>query len=236
MRIVVNHLTRMEKGYICVAGLDIETESHVRPVLGGRLNASLLARNGGPFDIGFVVDLGPITHAGHPPEVEDCKFDPRQASRVGMYAPNRFWELLKRAARPRLPEIFGPELTRRGATSCAVDVGKGHASLGCLSPSERPDFFLRPRPDKPDQIRVHLRDGQLDLDLGVTDIRLYGDDHVTPNTSLVSQVAQSIKRGVGVVLSAGLTRAFASSPDLSPVHWLQVNNIHLEDNPNWQLG
>lgn len=52
MKIAVNHLTRMQPGYICVAGIDLETGSHVRPVLpSGRLSAALLRRNGGPFDI-----------------------------------------------------------------------------------------------------------------------------------------------------------------------------------------
>jgi hypothetical protein len=33
MLILVHHLTRMQPGFICVAGLDADTERHVRPVL-----------------------------------------------------------------------------------------------------------------------------------------------------------------------------------------------------------
>ena len=45
MKIVVTQLTRMMKGYFCVAGIDLETRAHVRPVLGGaRLRTMLLDR------------------------------------------------------------------------------------------------------------------------------------------------------------------------------------------------
>ena len=30
MRIVVNHLTRMQSGYICVAGIDVQDNQHIR--------------------------------------------------------------------------------------------------------------------------------------------------------------------------------------------------------------
>jgi hypothetical protein len=52
-----------------VAGVDVNTMDHVRPMLRhGRLTVGLLKRNGGPFDIGSVVDLGPTAYAGHAPE------------------------------------------------------------------------------------------------------------------------------------------------------------------------
>jgi hypothetical protein len=54
MQIVVNHLTRMQLGYICVAGVDVSSGQHIRPVLRSRLNVDLLARNGGPFDLGIL--------------------------------------------------------------------------------------------------------------------------------------------------------------------------------------
>ena len=57
MRIVVNHLTRMQPGYICVAGIDVQDNEHIRPVLGReQLTVGLLARNGGAFDMGRLVD------------------------------------------------------------------------------------------------------------------------------------------------------------------------------------
>ena len=43
----------MQSGYICVAGIDMQNNKHVRPVLArSRLTVDLLKRKGGPFDIG----------------------------------------------------------------------------------------------------------------------------------------------------------------------------------------
>jgi len=83
---------------------------------------------------------------------------------------------------------------------------------------------------------MRVYDGDFDLDLSITDIRLYQSDHVTPNADLISRIDQRLKSGADVILSVGLTRPFASSPDLSPMHWLQVNNIHFEENLTWLLG
>ena len=83
---------------------------------------------------------------------------------------------------------------------------------------------------------MRVYDGDYDLDLSVTDIRLYQADHVAPNTDLVARIERRLNSDTGVILSVGLTRPFASSPDLPPMHWLQVNNIHLNDDPTWQLG
>ena len=72
--------------------------------------------------------------------------------------------------------------------------------------------------------------------LSVTDIRLYGEDHVTPVAERVQTVQARVARGVDVILAVGLTRPFSSNPSLPPVHWLQVNAIHLADDPAWRLA
>src|SRR5215207_4985184 len=52
LQILVNHLTRMQPGYFCVAGVDVNTPRHIRPVLRrGRLTLDLLSTGGGPFDV-----------------------------------------------------------------------------------------------------------------------------------------------------------------------------------------
>jgi hypothetical protein len=237
MRIVVNHLTRMQPGFICVAGLDVDTNAHVRPTLGSsRLHYRLLAPHGGPFDLGAIVDLGPTYHAGRPPEVEDYSFQPRLARRVGRMPPDEFWSRLLAVSATRLGDLFGAELRQRGARSCAVDAGKGIASLGCLLPAQPAVLAIQPRPGRPDQVRLQVNDGRFALDLGVTDIRLYRADHVTPDKERIEQVAARLRAGVKTILAVGLTRASAGSPDYPPVHWLQVNSLHLEDDPGWRLA
>src|SRR5216683_4502869 len=126
----------MRAGYICVAGVDLESGQHVRPVLSGakQLSTTLLARNAGPFEMGVIVDLGTVTPVGQKPEVEDHLFDPSQCTALRVVGPRSFWKLLGEHAKPTLREIFGPDLMKRGASSCAVDVGKGDASLGCFGP------------------------------------------------------------------------------------------------------
>jgi hypothetical protein len=236
MRIVVNHLTRMQRGFICVAGIEPASLKHIRPVLAGRLTTGLLARNSGPFDLGRVIDLGRVSYSGVAPETEDYRFEPHRIRYLQSFSAAQFWELLQRVSATSLPAIFGPDLSQRGPANCVVEAGKGRASLGCLALSARPFLYTRDRQDKPTQVRMKVSDGTFELDLGVTDIRLYDDDYVTPNSKLVEQVTRKLQTDTRTILSVGLTRPFAPSPDMAPVHWLQVNNIHFQEASIWQLG
>jgi hypothetical protein len=71
--------------------------------------------------------------------------------------------------------------------------------------------------------------------LSVTDLRLVYDDHVSIRREAFGDAVQRIQRGVPMILSVGLTRPFAPRADDNPVHWLQVNNLHFEDSPDWRL-
>ena len=113
--------------------------------------------------------------------------------------------------------------------------GKERASLGFLRPAAPPKLYLtRSRDGKP-QIRMKLCDGQIEADAGVTDLRLFGDDHATPEPARVRAVAQWIADSGDVILGVGLTRKFRPSDDAAYRHWLQVNNIHLRSEPAWRL-
>jgi hypothetical protein len=70
----------------------------------------------------------------------------------------------------------------------------------------------------------------------VTDLRLFGDDHATPEPARLRAVSQWLADSHGVILSVGLTRKFRPAADAPWRHWLQVNNIHLKENPAWRLG
>ena len=234
MQIVVNHLTRMTSGFMCVAGLNPEKLTQVRLTLSGaRLTTALLRRHGGPIDMAVSLSLGSPTPTPSRPEVEDHVIDPSKIKAEKTLGADKFWDLLRQVAVPKLSTIFGPDLKMRGSESCGVDVGAGQASLGCLVPATSCNLYVGEKMGGRPKVRIEISDGTLGLDLGVTDLRVYEGDHVTVSESTVKSVGKRLKSGVGVILSVGLTRPF---PPTAPLHWLQCNNIHLEDDPTWQLG
>ena len=237
MQIAINHLTRMRAGYVCTAGVDLQTAGHVRPVLeDGALPFDVLARYGGPFEMAGLVDLGRPRPTPERPHVEDHVIVPTRVRALGSVPPADFWALLCRVSKTRLREIFGDELRRVGRSSCGADLGQGEASLGCFRPGVAPRlFYLTEGSSGRPRIRMRIDDGQFDVLVGVTDIRLYGDDHVTPDRAMVEKTAARMAGG-GVILGVGLTRGYASTTEAEPIHWVQVTNIHLESDPTWQLG
>jgi hypothetical protein len=232
MQILVNHLTRMQPGYFCAAGIGLETGTHVRPVLRrGRLTTDLLSTNGGPFDIGSVLDLGPTTNAGHAPELEDHRFDTAGVRWLYDDGADDYWDALEAVARESLEEIFGPAL-ELWDESGTVDLGEGHASLGCLRPEKQPWMYV----DHRGTVRLVLDYLMPSVDLSVTDLRLYERDGRTPRRDLVRSMQKRLEAGVEAILSVGLTRPWQKWNDAAERHWLQLNNIHLKDDPLWQLG
>jgi hypothetical protein len=196
----------------------------------GQLGSVLLGRNGGPFDIGRLVDLGSVQAVPSPPEVEDHGFGAAKAIRD--YKPKEFWGLLSAVAKKRLRTVFGNDLQARGS-GAAVVAGTGRASLGCLLPAEAPLLSVSSWAGK-QKVRIHVRDGVFDLDLSVTDVRFHEHDHWAVSADEVDKVQRRINAGVPVILSVGLARAFQAQNDTEPRHWLQVNGVHLGDDPVWQ--
>jgi hypothetical protein len=228
MRIVLNHLTRMDAPRICIAGIDPQANRHIRPIT-GRLNPltrDRLASEGGPFAIGTLVELGEVTPHPEAPETEDHLFRPERASVLGRLSPNRYLELLNEHARHHLHEIFGDELGRHNWTY-AVDKGCGTASLGVLRVRRKPDLEI----DRYGKLRLRLNDEQKPVFLPVTDVRFVEADHKTIKADLVADVRARMQRGVSVILMLGLARAFQKPDDDCERHWLQVNGICMTDRP-----
>lgn len=237
MRIVVNHLTRMRAPHICFAGIDAQTGRHVRPVVEypAQLHNTLLTRHGGPLDIAVELDTGPVRAIPSTPAMEDHLFDPGSVRVVQPYPPEAFWRLLQNAAKARLVDIFGYELQWFGANALGVKVGGGLMSLGCLVPAGQPHISVFKRPDKTEQVRLSISDGIFQANLGVTDIRLYESDLETPNYDRVASVDRRLRHGTRTIVCVGLTRPFGATADHPAVHWLQLNNIHFEDEPVWPV-
>src|SRR5687768_17271500 len=94
MRIIVNHLTRMKPGYICVAEIDVTNRRDVRPVLPFSLRTALLARYGGVLDMALELELGTTRYVGQAPEVEDYQFEPGYIRCMREVPRDHFWRLL----------------------------------------------------------------------------------------------------------------------------------------------
>ena len=105
-----------------------------------------------------------------------------------------------------------------------------NTSLGCLRTATPPSLTI----SRWGKVRARVADGTFDVDLSVTDLQLYGTDQTTPRANVIADVQRRIQRGVGVILSVGLARAFRVSGDTARRHWLQVNNLYLEDDPAWK--
>lgn len=265
MQIVVNHVTRMDPGFVCLAGIQIKDvphrvggqasgglirglvqrafgpasspppnvwrtpTRHIRPTAGqGRLSRNFLRSEGGAFDIGAVIDLGPVVYEGRPPEVEDHRFDPSKVRHVRQMPGDHFWSLLEAVSKPTLGEVFGPDLKPNGS-GCTVDMGEGIASLGCLRPAKQVAVEVNAF----GKLRVKLTDDRRALDLSITDLRLYEADQKSLRLATIGSVQRHMRSGSRVILSVGLTRAWQKPGDSVARHWLQVNNIHLQDDPLW---
>lgn len=231
MEIVVTHLTRMQGGFFCVAGVDTASRRHVRPVIPGqRLRVSLLAANGGAFDIGNVVELGDGRDVGQAPEVEDMEFDMGRARVVRTLNGEDLWALLKSCSVSRLEDVFGSEVQRtpKGKVSVACNAGQG--SLGIIGPVSH----LRLHVDRYQKIRMLFKLGTDEIDGSLTDIRFFCDDHITPIVEFVENANRKLQEGVDVLLSVGLSRPFAPLGTCEEAHWFQVNNLHFSNRPAWQ--
>ncbi len=236
MRILVNHLTRMHGGHICVAGVDLQTRRHVRPMLANDpLPFYLLARYGGPFEMAVIVDLGSPRAAPVAPHVEDHVFVPARAKAGRLAAAQEFWSVLEELRRPDLRVVFGSALHEASRGRWVTDPGQGAMSLGLIRPAAPPELYLEAVANGKRRIRMKFFDGRLQVDASVTDIRLFGDDHATPDAARVRATAQRIADSRDVILAVGLTRQFRASDRAPSYHWLQVNNIHLPSEPLWQL-
>jgi hypothetical protein len=229
VRIVVDHLTRMRPGFICVAGINRSGALYVRPVLAGGAQLPVGLAGGTPFAIGAQVEIVPATPCGGVPEVEDHAFDPTRTTNRGTVAPDEFWNALTGMAQPDLSRIFGPDLHPQ-RNGFAVDEGRGNASLGALRPPSPPTLSI----NSYGGVRLALRYGGRTLDLSVADLRLYEADQRSGRPSAIRDLQRRIGEGVEVILSVGLARAFKVKNDTARRHWLQVNGIHLRDDPTWQ--
>jgi len=234
VEIIVTHLTRMKRGYICAAGLCPADGTHVRPVYErGNLGVNMLARNGGHFALGRRLDLARAHKAeAPPPHVEDWTIDGHSIRVLAKLPPQQFWALLSARAVPTLQEAFGPELRQRGERAFGTDPGQGAQSLAYVRLWSPPTLHLLEREGGKRQIRATLQAG-VTADLGVTDKRLYvGHAHI-PNEALVVRLQEALNKSSETIVAVGLGRPYPPG-EANAVNWLQLNNLFPREAPLWE--
>lgn len=221
----------MTKGRICVAGIDLTSGEHIRPVLRNHLAIDLAATHGGPFALGAVLDMRRLSNRARRPEMEDREFRLDHLTLKSPLPPASFWRVLTRQAETSLVGIFGSDLYRLRRT-WVLNEGHGFASLGCLAPAE----IVRLWVNQYDRVRMTLGTDDGECTLPVTDLRLFDyapETDFTPNLQRVAHLAEGLRHAGNILLSIGLSRPFMREDDEFARHWLQVNNIHLEHDPLW---
>jgi hypothetical protein len=228
MRIVVNHVTRMEAPRICVAGFEAHRLEHVRPTTRPTdpITRKLLREEGGPFGMGAVVDLRAVARVPSPPEVEDHRFKTANARHVEDLDDDEFLALLGQMSSPNLAAAFGPALERVGDWKLAVERGAGDRSLAVIAAKKRPEVAVDRRFGR---LQLRFADVAPRAYVPVNDIRFYEPDQHTIKKSAVEGIGRRIRKGVGAFLMFGLTRAYEAPHDDRERHWLQLNGICLED-------
>jgi hypothetical protein len=84
-------------------------------------------------------------------------------------------------------------------------------------------------------VRIVVTDEDLGpLSLPLTDLRVYDLESNAVDERHLELLRNRVRRRRDVLLSVGVGRPWArKGGELR--HWLQVNNVHLDDNPLWPL-
>lgn len=225
--VAITHLTRMREGYVCIAGVDLATSKHVRPVLDRQLTRADLSISGGVIGIGSVVRFDSFRSKPTPPEVEDCVYDPDRARIVRTLDDGDLWDTVRSLSVPDLDAIFSPRLAKLGP-GLVTPEGIGAASLGSWDATDRVRFGMTADGRLRAAIPSH------DANISVTDLRFYEEDGVTPRTDAFLAMSADV-RDRPLVLSVGLGRAYSSTPDTPRQHWLQINSIHIQPTESMPL-
>ena len=184
MKVLITDLTRMRGGHICAAGIDIDKNRRVRPVASAALSSRLLATNGGPLDLRCVVDIGRTAPRYSRPEVEDVRFEPRSIKPLSTMPGPEFLQRLAQVAASDLGAI-GPDLRQEGR-NLVVPEGKGKCSLVVV----RTTSPLVLSVNAEGRLRLRWQD---DVDLPITDLRLFKSDLRTPDASKIAWLQAQVR-------------------------------------------
>jgi hypothetical protein len=109
MQIVLNHVTRFTGTRICIAGVELAELKHVRPTTPSSdlITRELLSDEGGPVQIGALIEIGDAAPDPSAPETEDHLFATSDAELVELVDGDTYLELLKSISDPDVQSAFG---------------------------------------------------------------------------------------------------------------------------------
>jgi hypothetical protein len=226
--ILINHLTRMNHPNYCIAGIDIDRKTHVRPELkNGRITDIYLGKKRGPFSIGSIVEIPDLDLNPEKPQSENARFRAQRVRVIQKLSSSEFWNYLNEYAKKNLEEIFTElnyEEKNNGRFGTFVKPREGNVSLGILK-TKNLMLYSSPTGGASIKLRAVLRENNRQIDLSVTDYRLYEDDFITPKFELFKKYEElAIKEDL--MICVGLTKLYNEK-----YHWLQVNNIYFKNGP-----
>lgn len=226
MQIIVNHVTRMDRPRICVAGIHRSSLRHIRPVTPRTdlITRDLLRENGGPFGCGALVDIGSAVPHPSSPETEDHLFVTAHAKHIEDLDGQTYVDLLRQISHPDIHSAFGADLVEVRPCKFAVHAGHGTCSLAVI-PVVEPEVLTAF-----DKLYLTIGSHDLRAKLRVTDVRFYKTDHRTLKREVVKDVIGRLTSGVPAYAMLGLAREMLDN-DAGYVHWLMANGLCLEDRP-----
>ncbi len=232
MQIVVNHLTRMNEGRICVAGINPVSRRHVRPVseLGETFDRGLLAANGAELRVTALVDLGDVSPHPDPPHSEDHLTSLTEIHLVRYLDRAEYLRALESVRVDSLADAFGQELHHSGR-SFTLKEGAGSRSLAVLRKNTRE---IRVEIEKyhttgEEKVRLACRLAGKEANLALTDLPLYKSDQAL-DREMIGKLQGQLAQANSCYLMLGLGRAWSPDPNQTePVHWLQANGIAVAD-------
>ncbi len=235
MRLLITEITRMSPGYICVAGIDLDTGERVRPVMpgGGQIPLAYVVSYRGPVRIARVFSVAQPWYVGIEPEIEDYEIDLGRCQVEKDLDYQRFLDVLRRNATPDWQTAFGDELVRSALANGwnALRTAEGCGDCSLVLATLQPGEFRVEATDR----GLRALWPRLGFNFSVTDLRLYqlGADNRWEVREERLTVLQSLIRAQPVIVAFGLTRPWAREGDPQRYHWLQVNAIHTEGLDSW---
>lgn len=224
MDIVISHLTRMNPGHVCAAGINLASHEHVRPVLPAPqlLPIRLCCGSSPMLQLRSILTLKSPKPRGYLPEVEDYECNLWELRQTRQMTQPEFWQLLRDMAKPNLHAIFGPTLEKTGK-NYTLPPHTGLASLGCIHPASHTNLRVEADSfEEREQVKLVCKVDGVTCRLPVADLRFYSPTDFKIDRKLVNAVNGLLRGPEDLIICVGLTREWQNR------HWLQVNGLHFE--------